>query len=62
MEINTGLRQEYINFINDFILYILFILLVYIISDITKHLDLIKILFVFILIKHLLINKIILIS
>jgi len=57
--INTGLKNEYINFINDLLLFIVFILLVYIISDINKHTDLIKILFAFIFVKHLLVNKLI---
>jgi len=57
--INTGLKKEYVNFINDLFLFIVFILLIYIISDINKHIDFIKILFIFICVKHLLINKLI---
>jgi hypothetical protein len=62
MYINTGLQSEYINFINDFVLFLLFIFLTYFITDISKYIDLIKIIFIFILIKHLLLNQIILIT
>lgn len=60
--INTGLKKEYVNFINDIFLFIIFVLLVYIISDLYKYTDIIKILFTYIFVKHLLINKLILIS
>ena len=60
--INTGLKKEYVNFINDIFLFIIFVLLVYIISDLYRYIDIIKILFTYIFVKHLLINKLILIS
>jgi hypothetical protein len=59
---NTGLHQEYIDLINDIILYLIFIFLIYIISDYNIFKDVTKVLFLFIIIKHLLLTKILLVS
>jgi len=59
---NTGLHQEYIDLINDIILYLIFIFLIYIISDYNMFKDITKVLFLFIIIKHLLLTKILLVS
>jgi len=62
LHINTELNIEYLNLFNDMLLFIIFIIILQFFGGIIKYINLIKTLFIFLLIKHLLFHKFILIS
>ena len=62
LELNTNLNEEYIYLIKDILYLIIFISITYFLNYIDIFINLFKILFIFILIKNLLFDKIIIIK
>jgi len=59
IELNTNLNEEYIYLIKDILYLIIFIIISYFLNNLDIFVELFKILFIFILNKHLLFDKII---
>ena len=62
IQLNTNLNDEYIILIKKILLLIIFIVISYFLNSIDKYLELFKIILIFILIKNLLLNKVIIIK
>tara|TARA_Y100000389_G_C17419216_1_gene495637 strand:- start:299 stop:502 length:204 start_codon:yes stop_codon:yes gene_type:complete len=62
IELNTHLNEEYIYLLKDILYLIIFIIISYFLNNLNTFIELFKILFIFILFKHLLFNKIIIIK
>lgn len=62
LEFNTNLNEEYVYLIQDILYLIIFIVISYFLNNMQNFIELFKIIFIFILIKNLLFNKIILIK